>query len=406
MDSLITAAARSLALGDPLSALKRVSLRQDPPAVALRGIALAQVGDYARARQLLRRAARGFGPREALARARCTVAEAEVVLAMRDLGRLPRNLSAAVEILEAHQDRANALRGRLIEVRHLLLLGRIAEASALLASLERHRIPPALETLAELIAAELDLRFVRIASARSVLDRAQATATRSGIVSLRAEVAEATLMLDQCAARGLQRGQEQSLSLDQVEELLSSGALIVDGCRRVVRREAEVLPLARRPVLFTLVRALAESWPRDVGRRELIERGFQCRRPDDSHRVRLRVELGRLRRLLGSLARIEATAEGFILVPQHSSEVVVLLPPVDGERASVVALLADGAAWTTSSLALALAVSQRTVQRVLLELEQSGQVRSTGQTRARRWIARPLIGFTTTLLLPTLIPSG
>lgn len=406
MDSLITAAARSLALGDPLGALKRVSLRQDPPAMALRGIALAQLGDYARARQLLRRAARGFGPRESLARARCVVAEAEVVQAMRDLGRLPRDLSAAVEVLEAHQDRANAGRGRLIEVRHALLLGRITEASVLLDSVDRHHIPPALETLAELITAELDLRFVRIARVRAALDCAQAAATRSGIVALLAEVAEAQLMLDQCAARGLQRGRERPLRLDQVEELLSSGALIVDGCRRVVRREAEMLPLARRPVLFTLIRALAEAWPQEVHRRELIGRGFQCRRPDDSHRVRLRVELGRLRRLLGSLARIEATAEGFILIPQGTSEVVVLLPPVDGERTSVLALLADGAAWTTSSLALALAVSQRTVQRVLLELEQSGQVRSTGESRARRWIARPLSGFTTTLLLPTLIPSG
>ncbi|MBN9692356.1 MAG: helix-turn-helix domain-containing protein [Verrucomicrobia bacterium] len=406
MDSLITAAARALAAGDALGALKRVSLRQDPPALALRGIALAQLGDYPRARVLLRRAARGFGPNESLARARCAVAEAEVALAMRDLTPLPRGLTSAVGTLEAQQDRANALRGQLIGVRRCLLLGRIDEALALLAPLDIKGIPPALKALAELTAAELSLRLVRVASARAALDRAQVAAFRSGIAALQAEVTEAFSVLDQGAARLLEQGREQSLRLSDVEVILSSGDFIVDGCRRAVRVGAEALSLARRPVLFALIRALAEAWPEEVSRRDLIETGFHCRRPDDSHRVRLRVELGRLRRLLVSQARIEATADGFILVPQRSLKVVVLAPPMEGERASVVALLADGAAWSTSSLALALATSQRTAQRVLLELEQSGLVRSMGRARSRRWLARPLSGFTTTLLLPTLLPSG
>src|SRR4249919_668170 len=101
MDSLIASAARFLAAGDPLQALKRVALRNDPPALAMRGIAMAQLGDYERARKLLRRAARGFGARERLSQARCQVAEAEVSLAVRDLTRRMHNLDAAAQALDA-----------------------------------------------------------------------------------------------------------------------------------------------------------------------------------------------------------------------------------------------------------------------------------------------------------------
>ena len=132
MDSLITAAARALAAGDPLAALKRVALRDDPPALALRGIAMAQLGEHARARELLRRAARGFGGQEELSSARCVVAEAEVALAMRDLGGSPRPLAAAAAALDARADLANALQARLIAARRLLLLGRLDETSAAL----------------------------------------------------------------------------------------------------------------------------------------------------------------------------------------------------------------------------------------------------------------------------------
>src|SRR5689334_9626512 len=130
MDSLIAAAARALAAGDAVGALKWVALRDDPPALALRGIAMAQVGEHYRARKLLRLAARGFGAHEELARARCVVAEAEVALAMRDLGGSPRLLGAAAAALEARADRVNALHARLIAVRRLLLLGRLDEAAA------------------------------------------------------------------------------------------------------------------------------------------------------------------------------------------------------------------------------------------------------------------------------------
>jgi hypothetical protein len=405
MDSLISAAARALAAGDALGALKRVALRDDPPALALRGIAMAQLGEHARARELLRRAARGFGAHEALARARCVVAEAEVALAMRELGGSPRTLAAASAVLDARDDRANALQARLIAVRRLLLLGRLDEAAAALACLDTRGLPPALAAVAGLAAAELALRSLQTDAARDALDSAHEAAARARVPALLAEVAEARAAFDRPAARRLDKSGEQALRLHEVAALMASGALVVDACRRGLRAGDVWLPLARRPVLFALARALAESWPADVDRQALIAYAFNTRRPDETHRARLRVEIGRLRALIKGLASIEATARGFVLTPQGGSDVVVLAPPIDGDQASLVALLSDGAAWSTSALALALGASQRTVQRALVELETAGTVRSIGRARARRWLSPPLAGFTTILLLPGTAPA-
>jgi len=404
MDSLIAASARALAAGDALGALKRVALREDPPALALRGIAMAQLGEHPRARELLRRAARGFGAHEELARARCLVAEAEVALAMRDLGGSPRLLAAAAATLEARGDRANALQARLIAARRLLLLGRLDEATAALTTLDARGLPPSLAAVAELSAAELALRSLRTGPAQAALARAQEAADRARVPALLAEVAEAGAVLDRPAARRLFAGGEQALRLDEVAALLDSGALVVDACRRGLGADAEWRPLARRPVLFALARALAEAWPGDVDREALIACAFRTQRPDETHRARLRVEIGRLRALVAALARIEATARGFVLRPRDERAVVLLAPPIDGEQASLVALLSDGAAWSTSALALALGASQRTVQRALVELEAEGRVRSIGRARAQRWLAPPLAGFTTILLLPAALP--
>jgi hypothetical protein len=404
MDSLIAAAARALAGGDVLGALKRVGARDDPPALALRGIAMAQLGEYPRARELLRRAARAFGAHEELARARCVVAEAEVALAMRDLGGTPRSLAAAAATLEARADRANALQARLIGARRLLLLGRLDEAAAALARLDARGLPPSLAAVAELSAAELELRWLRIGPAQAALARAQEAADRARVPALLAEVAEAQAALDRPAARRLLAGGEEALRLDEVAALLASGDLVVDACRRGLRAGAAWRPLARRPVLFALARALAEAWPGDVDRQALIARAFGARRPNESHRARLRVEIGRLRALVAALAHIEATARGFALRPRGTRAVVVLAPPIDGDQASLLALVSDGAPWSTSALALALGASQRTVQRALVELEAAGQVRSIGRARTRRWLAPPLAGFTTILLLPAALP--
>jgi len=404
MDSLIAASARALAAGDALGALKRVALRDDPPALALRGIAMAQLGEHARARELLRRAARDFGAHEETARARCVVAEAEVAMAMRDLGDSPRALATAAATLEAREDHANALQARLIAVRRLLLIGRLDEAAGALARLDARGLPPALAAVAELTSAELALRSLRIGNAQAALARAQEAALQAHVPALLAEVAEMRSALERPAARRLSAEGEQTLRLGEVAALLASDALVVDACRRGLGAGDSWQPLARRPVLFSLARALAEAWPGDVDREALIECAFRTRRPDETHRARLRVEIGRLRALVKSLAGIEATARGFILKPRDGRAVAVLAPPIDGEQASLVALLSDGAAWSTSALALALGASQRTVQRALAELEEAGRVRSIGQARARRWLSPPLAGFTTILLLPSALP--
>lgn len=404
MDSLVTAAARALATGNALAALKHIALRHDPPALALRGIAMAQLGEYPRARELLKHAARRFGAHEAQARARCVVAEAEVALAMRDLNGSPRALTAAAATLEAGGDHTNALQARLVAARRLLLLGRLEEAGVALAHLDTTGSPPLLAAMAELTAAELALRSLHIGAARDALTRARAAAQRARVPALLAEVADLQAALDRPAARRLSVSGERTLRLDEVAVLLASGALVVDACRRGLRAGDTWLPLARRPLLFALARALAEAWPGDVNRNALIASAFRTRRPDDTHRARLRVEMGRLRALAAPLARIEATGRGFVLKPGRAREVVVLAPPIDGDQASLQALLADGAAWSTSALAMALGASQRTVQRALVELEAAGEVRSIGRARARRWLAPPLTGFTTILLLPAALP--
>ncbi len=407
MDSLIAAAARALVAGDAIGALKHVSLREDPPALALRGIAMAQLGEHPRARELLHRAARGFGAHEELSRARCVVAEAEVALAMRDLSGSPRALAAASTALEARADHANALHARLVAVRRLLLLGRLDEAASVLARLDATGLPPSLAAVAELCSAEVMLRSLRTAPARAALARAHEAARRAGVPALLAEVAEARAALDYPAARRLHTGgsAEEPMRLSDVEALLASGALVIDACRRGLRCGDETwLSLARRPILFALARTLAEAWPGDVDRNVLIARAFRTRRPDETHRARLRVEIGRLRALAAPLARIEASVRGFALVPHGGREVAVLVPPIDGDQASLLALLADGAAWSTSALALATDTSQRTVQRALAELEAEKRVRSIGRARAQRWLAPPLTGFTTILLLPSSLP--
>ncbi len=404
MDSLITAAARALAAGDPLGALQRVALRGDAPALALRGLAMAQLGDLVRAKALLRRAARAFGPKEAVARARCVVAEAEIALVSRDLGWSVRALDAARATLEEHGDRLNAAYARYLEVRRLLLIGRLDEAERVLAGLDPTPFPPALRTAHELVGAGIAMRRLRTDAARAALARAEHAARQAGIPALAAEVESASLVLNTPAARLIARGEKRLLLLEEVEALLASKALVVDACRHVVRNARIVVSLARRPVLFALARALGEAWPGDVPRALLLARAFGARVADESHRARLRVEIGRLRRVLLTLASISATTRGFALAPRRAREVVVLAPPVDGENAAVLAFLADGESWSSSALALALGASQRTVQRALDSLAAAGRVGSFGRARARRWMTPPLPGFTTTLLLPAPLP--
>lgn len=405
MDSLIAAAGRALTAGDVLGALKHVGWRDDPPALALRGIAMAQLGDYPRARDLLRRAARGFGPREPLARARCVVAEAEVALALRDFGAEPQRLDAAAQALAARGDRANARHAELIALRRHLLLGRLEAAHAALDTLDLEGAPAAHHALAALAAAEIALRSLRTRDARLALQRARTAASLAGIPALSAEIAQVEASLRRPAARILHAGHEQPVTLDDVEALLASGTLVVDAMRHAVRDATGMASLARRPVLYALLRALATGWPGDVDRNALIARVFRTRQPDETHRARLRVEIGRLRRLLAPFADLTATTRGFQLTPHGTRGAVVLAPPVEGEQGALHGLLADGTAWSTSALALATGDSQRSVQRALVAMEAAGQVRAIGRARAQRWVAPPLAGFTTILLLPA-TPTG
>jgi hypothetical protein len=404
MDSLITAAARALAGGDPLGALKRVALRDDAPALALRGIAMAQLGDLVRAKGLLRRAARAFGPKEAVARARCIVAEAEIALVSRDLGFPAKALDAARTTLEQHGDRVNAAYARYLEVRRLLLIGRIDDAERTIADVDPVPFPPALRTAHELVVAGIAMRRLRTKTARAALARAERAARHARIPALTAEVDSACLVLNTPAARLIARGEERLLLLEEVEVLLTSDAFVVDACRHVVRDTNKVVSLARRPVLFALARALGEAWPGDVPRDTLVARAFGSKHADESHRARLRVEVGRLRAMLRMLADVSATKRGFALAPRRARKVVVLAWLVDEEHAAVLAFLADGESWSSSALALALGTSQRTMQRALDSLAAAGKVQSFGGGRARRWMTPPVPGFTTTLLLPAPLP--
>jgi hypothetical protein len=407
MDSLITAAARALAAGDVFGALNRVALRGDAPALALRGIAMARLGDLVRARTLLRSAARAFGPREAVARARCVVAEAEIALVSRDLGWPATQLDAARATLAAHGDQANAAHAGHLQARRLLLVGQLDEAEETLARLDPAPLPPATKAAHALVVAGLAVRRLRTQAARAALEAARRAAGDAGIPALAAEVESASLALDAPAARLVARGSERALLLEEVEALLASGTFVVDACRHAVRQAQVSVPLASRPVLFALARTLGEAWPADVARDTLVARAFRGKQADDSYRARLRVEMGRLRTLLAPLAAVTATKQGFMLEPHDAAEVVVLARPAEGEHGEVLAFLADGQAWSSSALALALGASQRTVQRALESLAAAGKVQWLGHGRSRRWMtALSVPGFTTSLLLPGSLQGG
>ena len=402
-DDGIASAVRALAAGDALTALKRVALRDDPPALALRGIAMAQLGDLGRARDLLCRAAEGFGA-DPVARARCRLAAAEIALVTRDLGGLERALGTARGALAAQDDWANAAHAGYLQARLLLLTGRLYQAEAVLEAVDTAALPPASRPGCWLVAAGIAMRRIRAGDARVALDRAARAAQETGIAALAAEVAQARAAFDAPAARLIESGRETLLDLAGVEALIGSDMLLVDACRNFLRCGATVVPLTGRPVLMALLRALAEAWPGAVSRETLLARAFRARHADESHRARLRVEIGRLRGQLAPLAGIVATGRGFVLEPLAGRRIAVLAPPVEGDHAGLLALLADGETWSSSALAMALDVSPRSVQRALAELRRAGKVEWFGHGRARRWIARTVPGFPTGLLLPAPLP--
>src|SRR5262249_11692271 len=339
-------------------------------ALALRGIARAQLGDLVRAKALLRSAARAFGPKEAVARARCVVAQAEIALVSRDLTWPAKALDTARAVLEQHGDRVNAAHARYLQVRRLLLIGRLDEAERTLAALDPAPFPPASRTVHELAGAGGPVRRRRAEAARA--------ARHARIPALTAEVESASLVLNTPAARLIARGEERLLLLDEVEALLASKALVVDACRHVVRDARTVVSLARRPGLFTLARAPGEAWPGDVWRSTLVGGPFGANLADESHRARLRVEVGRLRRVLRTLAGVSATKQGFALKPYRAREVVVLARPVEERHAAVLAFLADGESWSSSAWRLRLGPASATGSRPPTRLPPPARGRAFG----------------------------
>jgi len=396
---VVELAARALSVGDPLCALKNIALRDDAPALALRGIAMAQLGELGRAQKLLRRAARAFGTKDPLGRARCVVAEAEVALANRELSGSDIELNAALAVLSTRGDAANAAHGALVIARRWVLLGRLEQAERVLTDLDLKRAPARLVASAELVAAEIATRRLSTAEARRCLKRATIAAEKAKIPALIAEANVAARRLDAPAARLLEAGVARLVSLGDVEALRQTRALVVDACRRELRAGTTLTRLVERPVLFELLWALAEAFPNEAPRAELARRAFGSARLNESIRVRLRVEIGRLRKLLGKVAQITAGEHGFVLQPRTVRRVLVLMPPADTETDALLALLSDGQAWSTSGLAQALGKGQRTVQRALGMLETSGKVTWFGRGRGRRWRAPAFTSFATPLLL-------
>jgi hypothetical protein len=244
-----------------------------------------------------------------MSRARCAVAEAEIALVSRDLGVPTKPLDAARATLAAHGDHANAAYARYLKVRRLLLIGHLDDAERMLDELDPTALPPPARASCELVIAGIAIRRLRTAAARTALVRAEQAALQTGIPALMAEVQSAFLVLDLPAACLIVRGDERLLQLDEVESLLASSAFVVDACSNVVRDAGSIISLERRPVLFALARILGEAWPGDVSRATLIACTFRTRHADGSHRARLRVEIGRLRTLLRTVANISATKQ-------------------------------------------------------------------------------------------------
>lgn len=399
MDSAIGAAARALAVGDPLHALKYVALRNDARSLALRGIAMAQLGELPSAQNLLRRAEKAFEPSDPVARARCILARAEVALARRDLNGASRGLFAARELLAARGDHENALFAALLDVRRLTLLGEVSDAQVALDQLLLDGAPARLVSLAALATADLAVKRIDGETANAALARAREAAMQSRIPQLLAEVERLALRLASPVARLVRAGEQSPVYLQDLDTFAQPHELLVDGCRREIRWARHVVSLVRRPVLLELVVTLAEHAPSAAPRALLIERAFGARRVTESHRARLRVEVGRLRRLLGDLADVRASKVGYTLSPAKGRELGLLLPPNSGQASALLALLQSGETWATSALAEALGKSQRAVQRALAELEREGHVQALGRGRSQRWVSAPVAGSATTLVL-------
>ncbi|MBB6427030.1 helix-turn-helix domain-containing protein [Sphingopyxis sp. JAI128] len=394
-------AAQLLAAGAPFDALQLVALREDAAALALRGIALAQIGDLERGIELLRRARARFADADKLAKARCILAEAEIRLALRDFRTASRLLAGLAGAFGDLQDRFNAAHAVLLEARLLMLTGRIGEAGQRLDTEMPLIMPASLRAAHLLLRAEIAARRARAQEAALLL--ADAVALAGDHAMLRAQAAALGEALERPVAR---TAGGRLLVLREVEELLASGALVLDLGRQVLGCDGIHVDFTGRPILLMLLQMLAEQCPSDVTRDTLVQRVFGAREVDEGYRNRLRVEMSRLRRHVGGTAAVRSTARGYRLVPLRGGDVVVLSPPIASPEARLLGLLSDGEAWSSFALAAALGASQRSVQRGLAALMREGQAGPVGDGRLRRWVARPLAGVTPNLLLVAATGTG
>ncbi len=395
-DAPLAAAARALALGDALSALKWLGRRADAPARAMRGAALSQLGEFVRAKAQLRAALRTLGPGDGLLRARCLAAEAEIALALGDLRWSAGPVARAVAELEAAGDSRNAAYLQLVAARAALRLGRPKDAERLLRHATFAPSAPLEQTVAELVRVELAAKRGDPDLLTSALAGAGAAADRAAIPALVSEVARIRDHYEGPTSVIASRGKARTASFCEVCGLGRSAVVVIDGGGREVRLSGDCVSFARRPVLFELLRALAEVFPEPVPREVLISRAFGARRPNESHRIRLRVEIGRLRRFVRPRLEIIAGEPGYAL--STTRDVVLVMPLEESPASRVLSLMHSGERWSASSLALALDVSERTVQRSLGQLQSAGKVGAIGNGRGRRWVR--LFEIPTDLLLP------
>lgn len=396
VDASVEAAAEALTRGDPLTALDLVALRRDAVCLALRGTAMAQLGDYASAKALLLQA-RDAG--SGLLGARTDVALAEVEVALRELTTDIEPLVRAGAVLQAAGDVHNASLATLVLARRALLLGRVTDAAKSRNALDLRGLPPRLQVIAELVSVEIGMRCGSASSARAALLRASEALVEAPVPGLRAEIDDAHRRLEQPAASILRDQVESKADLAAVEALATEDILVVDACRRELRTRTAAVSLSTRLVPFDLARELAATWPEPADRDALIRTVFGARRIRDSDRVKLRVEVGRLRPLIAAVAAVEPVGPGYVLRPL-AADVAVLSPPFEGEGAMIRALLADGAAWSAAAVAAALGVSVRTAQRLLKQAAEAGDVVLSGSGRTTRWVLMQSHALRTPLLLP------
>jgi len=392
-------AGRALARGDALRALGLVGRAEDALGLTLRGIAYAQLGELALARTSLDGAAKLA--RDPLLRARVEAARVEIAMSDGDPAPAARAARASADALGLLGDVRNAAMQRLVLARAEVLLGRLAAARQVVDDvLKQAKLPEDVRAVACLAQAEIAIRAVAPTEARAALTRARrALDTAPNELLARALVAlEAEL--SRPLARLEQRGALRDSDLFGIEAAYSGEFFLVDGCRRLVAAGRVSLPLARRPVLFALLLVLARAWPSDVARDDLAARAFQTKRVNASHRARLRVEIGRLRKVLEGLGEPVATADGYVLTTAR--DVAVLLPPSDDDTSRLALLLGDGAWWTAQALAEHAGVSKRTAQRALSALAESGGAVRAGGPKDLRY-ARPGAPIASRMLLLGLV---